>query len=566
MSEPTSDVRNQIGPEKAGPDVVILSEAGKPIFSRWGNEEDLSTVCGIVQAIRATTVDDDSFGLGEIQSLRSGKLTIVFLTAGALTFIAIATLGPESDCETEAYLRLQLEYIYAQVIFTLTEQVHEVFKQSPGFDLRNMLGGTDSVMRGILDKAGALGNGGFFLTAGVETVCPLSADIREDLSQILQYVGEQTEHTLYAILLLGNKLVTLIQPSYRPHQLRSSDLHLITSFVVNQPGLLTTELWFPICLPRFNSSGFLHAYTSCLHRGTELNLILISQHKTTEQFNSFRNAAQMMKVELGLAPDTDESSVIKATDDEAQEHEDETLDGETKSESDDEAQSKNEGDENPNVNISPPRGSLESEQNKQEEESDFIKAIQEATNPNIQEALINDYCNLASALHFIFRCDVPVFGGGDSQQDRGMLTQSISPPLGFPFVDVPSKRRIWNMYQRLSLRLRLGSAADEATNDAFDMIKEDNDESASGDFSHIGKDCPAMCLMESPPNVHGVTYVLDGSELFVGLNGRDFELYAVLPGTIPPRNGTALCARLVRRLMQDETELFLDNPLTWDEH
>jgi len=42
--------------------------------------------------------------------------------------------------------------------------------------------------------------------------------------------------------------------------------------------------------------------------------------------------------------------------------------------------------------------------------------------------------------------------------------------------------------------------------------------------------------------------------------------YAVLPGTIPPRNGTALCARLVRRLMQDETELFLDNPLTWDEH
>jgi hypothetical protein len=168
MSEPTSDMRNQIGPEKAGPDVIILSDAGKPIFSRWGNEEDLSTVCGIVQAIRATTVDDDSFGLGEIQSLRSGKLTIVFLTAGALTFIAIATLGPENDCETEAYLRLQLEYIYAQVIFTLTEQVHEVFKQSPGFDLRNMLGATDSVMRGILDKAGALGNGGYFLTAGGE--------------------------------------------------------------------------------------------------------------------------------------------------------------------------------------------------------------------------------------------------------------------------------------------------------------------------------------------------------------------------------------------------------------
>ena len=50
---------------------------------------------------------------------------------------------------------------------------------------------------------------------------------------------------------------------------------------------------------------------------------------------------------------------------------------------------------------------------------------------------------------------------------------------------------------------------------------------------------------------------------FVGLNGKFFELYATLPATIPPKTGTAICARLVRSLMGDERILFLSNPLTW---
>ena len=43
-----------------------------------------------------------------------------------------------------------------------------------------------------------------------------------------------------------------------------------------------------------------------------------------------------------------------------------------------------------------------------------------------------------------------------------------------------------------------------------------------------------------------------------------FELYATLPATVKPREGTAYCARLVRKLMGDERILFLSNPLTWN--
>ena len=47
---------------RSGPNVVVLSSAGKPIFSRWGDEEKLTAACGLIQAIRAGILDDPSLG------------------------------------------------------------------------------------------------------------------------------------------------------------------------------------------------------------------------------------------------------------------------------------------------------------------------------------------------------------------------------------------------------------------------------------------------------------------------------------------------------------------------
>ena len=40
----------------------------------------------------------------------------------------------------------------------------------------------------------------------------------------------------------------------------------------------------------------------------------------------------------------------------------------------------------------------------------------------------------------------------------------------------------------------------------------------------ISRHCPASCLAESPPSVQGVTYVIDGPDLFLAMNGREFEV------------------------------------------
>ena len=214
-------------------------------------------------------------------------------------------------------------------------------------------------------------------------------------------------------------------------------------------------------------------------------------------------------------------------------------------------------------------------------EAPLLTALQVALSAKQQEEMMNSYLQSACAMHFVFRCDIYVGngdtadGGMDTESSGAMLTQCFGPAFSFPFIDDSSQRHILDVYQRLSLRLRLGSSSVEATMDALHMItegiclKNTLQNAPPQKLSQIEsqrscQDCPMQSLLESPPNVHSVTYLQEDNELlFVGLNGRYFELYATLPATIPPKTGTAYCARLVRRLMGDERILFLSSPPTW---
>ena len=130
--------------------MIVMSEAGKPIFARRGKEEEISRLCGLFQAIRASVNGNKSFTLGEIHSLRSGQLCVVFMTVGSITLVAVSSA---ENSGTELYLKLQLEYVFATLIFTLTEQVQSVYQHNPSFDLRSMLHSNDRLLHGILDES-----------------------------------------------------------------------------------------------------------------------------------------------------------------------------------------------------------------------------------------------------------------------------------------------------------------------------------------------------------------------------------------------------------------------------
>ena len=102
-----------------------------------------------------------------------------------------------------------------------------------------------------------------------------------------------------------------------------------------------------------------------------------------------------------------------------------------------------------------------------------------------------------------------------------MLSQCFGPPLSFPFTDPSSQNRVWDVYQRLSLRLRLGSSSAEVTMDALDAIGDAHqDYQYNVDSCGISRECPMQRLLESPPNVHSVTYLLEDNEWLVSFPFR----------------------------------------------
>lgn len=55
-----------------------------------------------------------------------------------------------------------------------------------------------------------------------------------------------------------------------------SDLHLIFNLVSASTAFRTAESWTPICLPRFDNSGYLHAHISYLDDTCNACLLLLS--------------------------------------------------------------------------------------------------------------------------------------------------------------------------------------------------------------------------------------------------------------------------------------------------
>ena len=622
--------------------MLILSSAGKPIFVRYLDSDDSdgdswATACAVVQGVRANVL---SFGLsglergasalGDICSVHAGNRLIVFMHTEAITLVAIS-----DNSDVEAWMRLLLEYVYSQVLFTLTDQVQAILQKTPQYDLRNMIdsNSTESI-RNLLD--GFDGHGcASFLTSGIEVVHPIPPELRENASKLLLHAVRNGrgsgEEDLFAILVVGTKLVTIVQPKHPTSQLHTSDLNLILTFVGKQHGLLTNDLWFPICLPRFNSGGFLYAFTSCLDPAdTQLSIILISPDNRTEQFESFRSAADKVREGLGLPikkskilrvfdssslsssgtssisarhvttpgrkasrkePDED-SAISESTtstentesrrthfDDKAwrKPHLDDVSDLEDDSDTEDKGSvakrisivgrrrpnlerqlsSTNYLDERNYLDESPACGS----QIRTIHEGPLLTALKVALSDKQQEELMATYCSLANCVHFVFRCDIYVnCGESDSNGGGSLLTQCFGPSLSFPFVDAASQAHVWSVYHKLAFRLRFGSASEESLMDALDEVAAKND-----NHGQYHGDCPMQRLVEEPPSVHGVTYVLEDNEwLYLGLNGKYFQLYATLPATVAPRTGAALCARLVRKLMADERNLFLANPLCWN--
>lgn len=244
--------------------VFIFSIAGKPIYSRHGDEDKLASLFGVMQALVSFVQEDDGDNL---RSIKAGKYRIVFQGKGPIVLVMAAATG-----ESESQMGLQLNYIYNQIIFHLTyAQLKRIFEQQINYDLRRMLTGTEKFIDKLIvmmDK-----NPCFFL--GSVRCLPLQSNIREKIGQVL--LNCKIKDLVFAILIADNQLIALLRP--KKYSLHPADLHLIFNLVSCSGVFSAGECYMPMCLPRFNNAGFLHAHVSYVDEDCTACLLLITNNR-----------------------------------------------------------------------------------------------------------------------------------------------------------------------------------------------------------------------------------------------------------------------------------------------
>ncbi|KAF3907666.1 hypothetical protein AA313_de0206445 [Arthrobotrys entomopaga] len=238
----------------------ILSSAGKPVYSRYGDESVVSQFMGVIQTIISFFQE----GHDPLKSFVAGKHRFTIVQEGHLYLVAVSSLG-----ETDAQLRTQLDMLYTQVLSTLTlTTVSKVFSERENFDLRRLLGGTEVFLDGLSD---AMVRGEPNILLGSLECVKMRKHVREKINNIL--LKCRTSNLLYGLIIADGRLVSVIRP--KRHSLHPPDLQLFISMLFSASTFKGGgEHWTPICLPKFNAKGFLHAYI-CFFQ-PEIALVLIS--------------------------------------------------------------------------------------------------------------------------------------------------------------------------------------------------------------------------------------------------------------------------------------------------
>ncbi|KAJ9540548.1 hypothetical protein OSB04_027054 [Centaurea solstitialis] len=231
----------------------VLSDSGKPIYSRYGDEHKLAGFSATLQAIISFVEN----GGDRVKFVRAGKHQVVFLVKEPIYLVCIS-------CTEEPYesLRRQLEFLYGQMILILTKSVNRCFQKNSKFDMRPLLGGTDVVFSSLFHTFSW--NPASFLHA--YTCLPLPYATRQAAGAILQDVADSG--VLFTMLMCKYKVVSLV--GAQKASLHPDDLLLLANFI------MTSESFSPICLPRYNPMAFLHAYVHYFDVNTYLVLLTSS--------------------------------------------------------------------------------------------------------------------------------------------------------------------------------------------------------------------------------------------------------------------------------------------------
>ncbi|KAF9534492.1 trafficking protein Mon1-domain-containing protein [Crepidotus variabilis] len=234
----------------------VLTDAGKPVYvSRpgSGDQDGMASTIGIMQALISVFLDEND----KIRSINSGRTRITFLLRTPLYYVCASSWG-----EPESVTRLHLEYLHLQILSIVSgAQLKKLFERRTNFDLRRLLNGAETFMNSLLIRLET----DISMTLSSLHCLKVESNLRKRLAEAM-IPSSKMKDILYIILIANHRVVTLIRP--RKHSIHPSDIHIIMN-TIHSPSIFNSPAaasWIPVCLPKFNPSGFVNTYITFLRK------------------------------------------------------------------------------------------------------------------------------------------------------------------------------------------------------------------------------------------------------------------------------------------------------------
>ena len=251
----------------------VISFAGKPIYSRHGDESRLATLLPFVSAIIMKFEDQKD----DIECIVAGKYRFVFCKRDPLYLLAVSDRH-----DPTGLLAQQMDYLYEQIVSLVTSTHIEHLRQNPKADISRHITGAEHVVKELVDTMDE--SPCFLLDAW--NCLPMDPAIRKEVTQTIQAQRSIAPDIKYGLMMAQKQVVTFVEPKREP--LDPADLLLLINFVsANAESFQTSSSNFThICLPRAWGAGWHHVYI-CFLKG-ELALVFVTTN--VEAFEQLHNA------------------------------------------------------------------------------------------------------------------------------------------------------------------------------------------------------------------------------------------------------------------------------------
>lgn len=283
----------------------ILSTAGKPIYSMNGSDDVILGYMGLLTTIVSTFQESMKT---EFHHISQDGFRMVVMNKSPLLYVAMTKvlqeLVPSTDSSTSsAIIENQLKILHNYLLAVLSKPViAKNFEKRMNYDLRRILSAQDMH---VLDTLSMSLTYGFsmsdedkFQLQGTPYICSIlknalrcakitntsrtklvsimtlarklkvKADSPDAQSILLGRLAEPEKakyvaaDLLFGLLFLEDKIINYMKP--RNHDLSHEDIHTLLSTISASYKAIDQEesadLWIPLCMPNFNSSGFLYLF------------------------------------------------------------------------------------------------------------------------------------------------------------------------------------------------------------------------------------------------------------------------------------------------------------------